>query len=350
VLTVLNVAYSLAPVGPSAVGGAEQVLTRLDAALVAAGHRSITVACDGSETRGVLCATPRPAGMLDERAQHRAAAAHAAAIARALDRWPVDVVHMHGIDFHRYLPRAGVPVLVTLHMPPSWYPAEVFTLARPATHMHCVSASQRRACPRDAVLLSTIENGVPVQQLSARESRRDFVLALGRISPEKGYHLALDAARRAGVSMVLGGRVFGYAWHQQFFEEEIAPRLDSRRRFIGPVSFRQKRRLLSMARCLLVPSLAPETSSLVAMEALACGTPVVAFPSGALADIVQHGRTGFLVRDAREMAEAIGKVRDLDPEDCRAAARERFGADRMAREYLDRYQQLVSRAPGARAA
>jgi glycosyltransferase involved in cell wall biosynthesis len=350
VLTVLNVAYSLASIGPSAVGGAEQVLTNLDAALVAAGHRSITVACEGSRTSGALYATPLPPPMLDEQAHRRAAEAHAAAIARALDRWPVDVVHMHGIDFRRYLPLPGVPVLVTLHMPPSWYPAEVFALQRPSTHLHCVSTSQRRACPPDAVLLPTIENGVPVQQLFTRARRRDVVLALGRISPEKGYHIALDAARRAGVSMTLAGRVFDYAWHRQFFEAEIAPRLDPRRRFIGPVNFRQKRRLLSAARCLLVPSLAPETSSLVAMEALACGTPVIAFPSGALTDIVQHGRTGFLVRDELEMAEAIGMVHTLDPEECRAAARERFGADRMARQYLDRYRQLATRASNAQAA
>jgi glycosyltransferase involved in cell wall biosynthesis len=87
------------------------------------------------------------------------------------------------------------------------------------------------------------------------------------------------------------------------------------------------------------------------MEALACGTAVIAFPSGALTDIVQHGRTGFLVRDMVEMAEAIGMVHTLDPEECRAAARERFGADRMTRQYLERYRQLAaSHASSAQAA
>jgi glycosyltransferase involved in cell wall biosynthesis len=94
----------------------------------------------------------------------------------------------------------------------------------------------------------------------------------------------------------------------------------------------------------LVPSLAPETSSLVAMEALACGTPVIAFPAGALAEIVEHGRTGFLVRDIGEMAAAIGRSEAIDPETCRAAARTRFSRDRMVEAYVARYRALAARA------
>ena len=95
-------------------------------------------------------------------------------------------------------------------------------------------------------------------------------------------------------------------------------------RHLGPVGFARKRRLLSAARCLLVPSMAPETSSLVAMEALACGTPVIAYRAGALAEIVEHGRTGFLVESTEAMADAIGRAGTIDPETCRRAARARF--------------------------
>jgi glycosyltransferase involved in cell wall biosynthesis len=251
---------------------------------------------------------------------------------------------MHGIDCHAYLPPAGPPVLVTLHLPVDWYPEHVFDLDRPGTFLHCVSASQRARCPPGARLLPEVQNGVPVEALTARHAKRDFAFALGRICPEKGFHIALDAARRARIPLLIAGEVFRYDAHETYFEREIVPRLDGSRRFVGPVGFARKRRLLTAARCLLTPSLAPETSSLVAMEALACGTPVIAFPSGALPEIVEHGRTGFLVRDEQELAEAIGAAGTLDPETCRMAARERFSIGRTIERYLELYRQLAGRA------
>lgn len=340
--TILNVAYPLAPVGPDAVGGAEQVLTHLDAALVRSGHRSIVVACGGSVVSGTLVATPAPDGVLDEVVKRKAWMRHREAIIEALDRWPVDVVHMHGVDFLHYLPPPGVPVLITLHLPIDWYPEDIVRLDRPDTFFHCVSRSQRETCPDGLHLLPEIENGVDVDGLTVRHAKRGFICSLGRICQEKGFHLALDAARQAGVPMVLAGEVFPYADHRQTFESEIIPRLDKYRVYIGPVGFDKKRRLLTAARCLLVPSLAPETSSLVAMEALACGTPVVAFASGALPEIIEQGRTGFIVNGVEEMVEAIYATATLDPEVCRAVARERFSLDRMTTRYLEVYERIAS--------
>jgi glycosyltransferase involved in cell wall biosynthesis len=345
-LTILNVAFPFAPVGPDAVGGAEQILSHLDQALVRGGHRSIVVACAGSVTAGALVAVPRTAGAITEAARRLARGRHRAAIERALRRWPVDLVHMHGVDFCDYLPSPGLPLLATLHLPPEWYPPAAFSPARPNTFLHCVSAAQSARCPPGAFLLPAIPNGVPVEALTARHARRGFALALGRICPEKGFHHALDAARRAGVPLLLAGEVFGYGAHETYFRREIVPRLDRWRRFIGPIGFARKRRLLSAARCLLIPSSAPETSSLVAMEALACGTPVVAFPAGALPEIVDHGRTGFIVEDEREMADAITAAARLDADVCRAAARARFSLEKMTSRYLALYRALA-RAPRA---
>lgn len=341
-LVVLNVAYPLAPVGPDAVGGAEQVLSRLDVALTRAGHRSIVVACAGSAASGALVATRRPEGELTEDRRRAAREQHRAAIEEVLRREPVDVVHLHGIDFAAYLPRPDVPVLATLHLPPAWYPPDVFRPARPRTYLNCVSEAQRRTCPAGSTSVPVIENGVPHELFAARHAKRRFALALGRICPEKGFHIALDASARADIPLLLGGEVFRYEAHERYFRDEIEPRLGDGRRFLGPVGFERKRRLISAAHCLLVPSLAPETSSLVAMEALACGTPVVAYPSGALAEIVEHGRTGFLVRDECEMAGAIASVDRIDPEACRASARGRFSAERMARQYLELYAALAA--------
>jgi glycosyltransferase involved in cell wall biosynthesis len=340
-LTILSVAYPLAPVGPDAVGGAEQILTYLDDALVRAGQQSLVIACEGSKTRGTLF-TIRIAGSTLAETLESTDAQQRAAIKQILREFPVDVVHMHGLNFLKYMPEEEVPVVATLHLPPSYYSPETFALRRPRTFLHCVSKSQRRACPPAAQLLPEIENGVAIDTTRAPHAKRNFCLALGRICPEKGFHHAIAAATRARASLLLGGQIFNFPTHQEYFEREIAPRCTGSIRFIGPVGAMRKRRLLSAARCLLVPSLAPETSSLVAMEALACGTPVIAFPSGALPEIVEHGRTGFLVNDEREMAEAIIAARSLDARVCIETARNRFPAERMVQCYFDMYRRLAN--------
>jgi glycosyltransferase involved in cell wall biosynthesis len=148
--------------------------------------------------------------------------------------------------------------------------------------------------------------------------------------------------RAPALPALLAGEVFRYEAHERYFRQEILPRLDGPRRFIGPVGMARKRRLLFAARCLLVPSLAPETSSLVAMKALACGTLVVAFPSGALPDIVEHGKTGLLVQDERETADAIEAAGHLSPDVCRQTAQRRFSLDRMLQRYFAVYRALAT--------
>ena len=346
-LTVFSIGYSLAPVGPDAVGGAEQILSALDRALVAAGHRSIVVAPEESQVAGNLVATasvPTPI-MNDARAfMHRR---HRVAIAEALARWPVDLIHMHGLDFAEYLPPLGIPTLVTLHLPASFYPPGSASARRPRIWFNCVSRAQQRTFPVLPNMLDPIPNGVPVDRFAARHARRNFVLAMGRICPEKGFHLAIDTARLAGVPLLIAGRVFPYEAHQRYFAEQIGPRLGPGVRFLGGIGFARKRRLLSAARCLLVPSLVAETSSLVAIEALACGTPVVAFAAGALPEIIEHGVTGFLVNDPRELAEAIRACDNINRDRCRAAARERFSLERMIEAYFGLYRRLAATAQQA---
>jgi glycosyltransferase involved in cell wall biosynthesis len=342
-LTILSVAYPFAPVGPDAVGGAEQVLSHLDQALTLAGHRSIVAACEGSRVSGTLCATPLPRGPITpelRRAVHRA---HYETICRAVEQSPVHLVHMHGIDFHEYLPPNDVRVLVTLHLPLEWYSHELRDLRRPNLWMHGVSASQHSKSSFRLPLLPQIENGVSELFFEVRHARRNFALCLGRVCPEKGFHLALEASARARVPCLIGGQVFPYPEHHAYFEREICPRLGCGARFLGPLELRRKRRFLAAARCLLVPSLVDETSSLVAMEALACGTPVIAFATGALPDIIDHGSTGFIVRDVSEMADAIRSAAAIDRDACRAVARARFAVEGTIAKYFQLYEQLAGR-------
>ncbi|MDX7952034.1 glycosyltransferase [Lichenihabitans sp. Uapishka_5] len=343
-LTILSVGYPLAAVSPNSAGGAEQILAALDRALVAAGHRSIVVAPAGSRVAGHLHAiAPVPDG-IDPAAQRRAQDETATAIAAVRAREAVDLIHLHGIDFPAYHPAPGVPVLATLHLPPDWYPAEALRGDSPDTWLHCVSEAQHATCPPSPRLLPPLPNGVPLERLTARHAKRNFALFLGRICPEKGVHLAIAAARAAGVPLLIAGQVYPYPDHQRYFDEAVRPALGPGCRFLGPVGFARKRRLLSAARCLLVPSLAAETSSLVAREAAACGTAVIAFPNGAMTETVEHGRTGFIVDDVAGMAAEIGNAGRIAPEACRAVAAARFSEAVMVDRYLALYSQLSGRA------
>jgi glycosyltransferase involved in cell wall biosynthesis len=169
---------------------------------------------------------------------------------------------------------------------------------------------------------------------------------MGRICPEKNAHAALEAGTLAGTRVLLAGQVFPYGEHRQYFNEKIEPLLQGGHTFLGPVSAEAKHDLLARAKCLLHPTLAPETSSLAAMEAMAAGTPVIAYRSGALPEIVEDGVTGFLVGSVEEMAGAIRSVGAISPAACRSAAERRFSKERMAHQYFELYNSLVQRADG----
>lgn len=343
-MNVLSVAYPLTQVSGDTAGGSEQILTILDRELIEAGHQSLVLAAEGSQVRGTLIPSPYVSGQLNDSVREWGRKEHKKLLREVLRDFDVDLIHMHSLDFHAYLPASDVPVLATLHLPPDWYPDSVFRSRRPNLFFNCVSDSERKTCPETSRLLGTVSNGIDVDRFDWRAPREDYVLALGRICPEKGFHFAFDAARQAEVEMILAGQVFPYELHRCYFKRELAPRLDARRRFIGPVGFSQKRKLLARAKCLLITSTVAETSSLVAMEAMACGTPVIAFPSGALPEIIASGRTGFLVKDVDAMARAIPQAAEIDPAVCRREAEERFSARLMTNNYLGLYQRMLSGA------
>ena len=338
-LTVLHVGCPFAPVGADPVGGAEQVLAQLDRALVAAGHDSLVIASAGSHVCGRFVPVPHlepnceAARTLVQRAVRRA-------IDGALAHEHIDLIHFHGSDFDAYLPPHGPPAVVSLHLPLSWYAPAALRSRRPLTWLQPVSASQARSAPADVSLLPAIENGIDCKSFPRRR-KREFALVLGRVCREKGFHDAIDACKLAGVPLVAAGTVFSWPEHRRYFAQEVRPRLDADRRWIGAVAGRRKRRLLAAARCVLVPSTAPETSSLVAMEALAAGTPVVAYPSGALAEIVEHGLTGYLVDSVAAMAYAIHCTDRIDPQNCRRRAQERFALERTIAAYFALYERLA---------
>jgi glycosyltransferase involved in cell wall biosynthesis len=341
-LTVLSVAHPFSAVGKESTGGAERIMALVEEAVVEAGHASLVLARAGSSCRGRLLPIDLPARVFDRSVLDAVNRAYARAIDAVLNHAHVDVVHLHGVDFPSYLPRPGPGVLATLHMPASFYSADAFALDRPRTFLNCVSEFQRRGCPPSRAPLAVVPNGVVLDEFRWQETKQGFVAAIGTVCAQTGFHVALDAAKAAGVELVLAGEIAPRPEHLRYFALEIAPRLDDLRRFVGSVGRDERSDLLARASAVLLPSAVAETSHLVAMEALASGTPVIAAPVGALRDIVEHGRTGFLATGVEATAAAMARASRIDPAECRGSAEERFSADRMARAYLDLYERAAT--------
>ena len=343
-LSILFVAYPLLSVTEESAGGAEQMLLTVEGEMAARGHRTTVAAADGSRVCGELLATGRPAGAPDE--FERRECEHSARILDYLRRHPreFNLIHDKSGSFFRLADQCPVPVLATLHLPRSFYPPNYFAELPSSLYFNCVSESQARTFADLRDVLGVVQNGIDVEQFPLAHQKDEYVLWLGRICEEKAPHLAIAAAQRAGLPLIIAGQVYPFSYHQQYFEGEIRPHLNGRVRFVDTPLKSQKLDLLQHARALLLTSTAEETSSLVAVEAMTCGTPVVAFGRGAFPEIVSHGETGIIVDTIEEMAAALGEVDCISPQACRERIDRHFSASRMGRKYEELYRRVLTSA------
>jgi glycosyltransferase involved in cell wall biosynthesis len=203
-----------------------------------------------------------------------------------------------------------------------------------------ISHEQVRSAPT-VPFRTVIHHGVDVEAFPLGSGDGGYVLFLGRMSPDKGPHRAIEIARAAGRRILLAAKMWDADEHR-YFAERVEPMLGEDAVFLGAVAGVQKLELLAGAEALLNPIRWPEPFGLVMIEALACGTPVLSFAAGAAPEIVEHGRTGFLCADEADMARALGEVRGLDRAACRASALSRFSAARMALDHLRLYGELLA--------
>jgi glycosyltransferase involved in cell wall biosynthesis len=344
---VLFVAYPLLPVSDESAGGAEQVLSTVEREASRAGWLTTTAACNGSIASGqVYSTTSRGRGSLDSarklEAQHCKRVLELVSV-RASIGTPFDIIHDHSGSFFCHGGNVDTPVLATLHLPRSFYPRHWFNRIAPNVYFNCVSKAQARTFSDLPNVIGVVRNGISLDRFKLQIAKKDYLLWMGRICEEKGTHTAIDVAQKTGLPIVIVGRVYPFAYHQDYFEREIRPRLDrmgDQVRYIERPTFAQKVELIQNARALVVTSSAEETSCLVAMEAAACGTPVIALRRGAFGEVVEHGVSGYVVSDMSEMAAAIAYASRIKPMNCRDHAQRNFSAVRMFADYEKLYDRL----------
>jgi len=341
-LKILYIAYPLLPVSEDVAGGAEQVLLTVTREISLRGHDVTVAAADGSSVPGRLLATGQASSRVDD--FERRKLEHENAIVKHLADEAYDLIHDMSGSFWQRASSVSAPLLATLHLPPEFYPADAFRKVPDGLMFNAVSFSQARRFSERLGLegLEVVTNGIPVERFPFSEAKLDYLLWLGRICEEKAPHVACDIAEQLGIPLILAGQIYPFSYHQQYFESELRARLDTANiRFIDSPSHAQKIELLRDARALLITSSAEETSSLAAMEAMACGTPVTAFRRGALPEVVRDGVTGFIVDDPEGMREAVENVGSIMPLVCHEHMARCFSAPRMASEYLQLYHDMI---------
>jgi glycosyltransferase involved in cell wall biosynthesis len=326
------------PVPPPAYGGTEAVIDRLARGFAMAGHEVLLFATGDSTcpvpTKWALAeaATERMGNVVAE-IHH---VAHAYEVVRSFD-----IIHDHTLIGPIFAAQFGdLPLVTTNHGP---FDLELMSLYRsitPRVPIIAISHDQARSAP-DVPIAAVIHHGVDPGEFPVGRGDGGYFMYLGRMAEDKGVRAAALVARRAGVPLMIAAKNREPA-EREYFEREVRPLLGEGVVYLGEIGGAEKLELLGGARALLNPIEWPEPFGLVMIEALACGTPVLAFPNGSAPEIVEPGVTGFLCRDASELEAALGRVDELDRGACRRAVERSFSATRMVQEHLDLFTRLLA--------
>lgn len=328
------------PVPPSGYGGIEWIVHLLTEGLVEAGADVTLFASGDSRTGATLSAVYEQApsewiGNTFWELRHTVACLERAG--------EFDVVHDHsGLLGLALGGLAPVPFVHTVHGPLTDEPGELYEAVcrlAPGAHLISLSQNQRRPKP-DLPWLANVPNALDVDRYPFHEGHDGYLLFLGRMSPDKGAHRAVEIARELELPLKLAGKC-REPLEQAYFDTYVRPGLTPEMEFVGEVSHADKVTLLQRARATLFPISWEEPFGLVMIESLACGTPVLATRRGSVPEVIEDGVTGIIVDDYRDMAAALPRADELDPRRLRGVVRAHFSPERMVEDYLAAYQRAI---------
>ena len=255
-----------------------------------------------------------------------------------------DVIHDHtgllGLALGSLLP---TPLVHTVHGPVDGHPGDLYEqVVRMAPHTKLISLSLSQREPRPQLpWIANVPNALDLSFYPYHPEQGDYLLFLGRMSPDKGAHRAVTIALEAGLPLKIAGKCAEPA-EQQYFDAHVRPHLGGDREYVGEVSHGEKVELLQHARATVFPISWQEPFGLVMIESMACGTPVIATRWGAVPEVIDHGRTGIVVDDWRQTEDVLEEADALDPAEMRRVVEERFTPERMVADYVAAYEAAVS--------
>jgi glycosyltransferase involved in cell wall biosynthesis len=330
--------YELPPTG---YGGLELICAALVDGLAARGHDVTLIGAgtrNGTAARFVSTIREPQHPRLNEGMPE---ALHAARVSQLLADAQFDVIHDHTLCGPLLAPNRSAPTIVTVHGRADGELGDYYASLGDQLQLVAISESQRQLRP-ELNWTATIHNAINADAFTPAHKPDGPVLWLGRFSPDKGPDLAIESCRAAGLPLVLAGKCVE-ASEKRYLDEVIRPMLGSDVELIVNAGRETTDRLLTAARCLIMPIRWPEPFGMVMIEAMASGTPVVAMRRGSVPEVVREGVTGLICDDPSELPAALLRANELNPEICVAHARSVFGADRMARRYERVYQRALTK-------
>jgi glycosyltransferase involved in cell wall biosynthesis len=337
------------PVPPTGYGGIEWVVSLLADGLADAGHDVTLFASGDSRTRARLISVFPVAPSL-RIGQTLPEFSHALACYERADEF--DIVNDHSGPPAAALGGAvATPVVHTVHGPLDGEAGPIYKqIARVAPDVRLISLSlnQRRPLP-DLPWVANCPNALDLNAYPVQPHRGEYLLFLGRMSPDKGAHRAIEVAKETGLPLKIAGKM-NEPPEKEYFETLVRPGLGWGIEYLGEVSHDEKVDLLQNARATLFPIEWEEPFGLVMIESMACGTPVIATRWGAVPEVIEHGLSGIIVDDRQEMAAALEEADRLDPMKCRRYVEERFSRERMVSDYLAAYETVLARSGRAQVA
>jgi glycosyltransferase involved in cell wall biosynthesis len=342
-LKIAQIAPLYESVPPVTYGGTERVVSYLTEELVAQGQDVTLFASGDSQTSAKLVpGSPRSLRLSGNSIDHLAH--HIAMLDDVMRMAPeFDVIHFHIDYMHFPLSRyCSLPSLTTLHgrldLPDLLPVYKKF----PDAPLVSISLSQRKAMPR-VNWVGNISHGLPMDLLTFQPRTGDYLAFLGRISPEKRVDRAIEIARRAGMPLKIAAKIDKA--DREYYESTIKPLMsDPNVEFIGEIGEHEKSEFLGNAYAYLFPIDWPEPFGLTMIEAMACGTPTIAFNCGSVKEVMQEGLTGFIVEDMDQAVAAVAKISTIERTACRNVFEKRYTAARMAQEYVEIYQCMATPA------
>jgi len=325
---------------PQAYGGTELVVSLLTEELVKRGHKVTLFATADSKTKAKLIPI-WPKGLFTDGSVKYTNAVSSLLYKELLEReHEFDVIHDHRehstAPFSKFL---KTPIITTLHNPLTEESIILFKKF-PNIHYVAISENQRKSGP-GINIVRTIYHGIPVEQYGFSLRPKDYICWLSNTDPDKGLAEAIEIAKMAGEQLIISGPIFPK--NADYFEYRIKPLIDGKQiQFVGAADFKKKVELLRRAKSFLFPIFKrQEPFGLVIIEAMACGTPVIAAASGSMPELIKDGETGFLVDTKEEAVQALKKIHTISRKKCREHIAENFSLQTMVDNYEQLYKEIL---------